>query len=399
MSYNFDVPIDRRGTNSLKWEFMKRVDQGAGEGTLPFWVADMDFPCADPIIEALHARVDRRIFGYSSHETPEYFGAVRGWYRRRFGWEVESEAILFSPGIVPAINYLVEILTKKGDPIIIQRPVYYPFSGAIEKHGRRIVNNPLRELDGRYEMDYEDLERKASESGARLLILSSPHNPVGRVWAEEELAKLVSVCERHGITIISDEIHYDLIRRGARHHPLETVAPGYRDKIITATSPSKTFNLAGMQLSNIVVHDPELRKAWKSYVGEELHVELHNALAIEAAEAAFDKGEPWLEELLDYLDGQAKFLGDFLAERLPGARYRIPEGTYLAWIDLSAYCGRKPGASDALVRRLSREAGVMLEAGSLFGPEGEGYVRLNFACPRSILAEGLERVAAAIEKR
>jgi cystathionine beta-lyase len=359
----------------------------------------MDFPCADPIIEALHERVDRRIFGYSSHETPEYFGAVRGWYRRRFGWDVESEAILFSPGIVPAINYLVEILTKKGDPVIIQRPVYYPFSSAIENHGRRIVNNPLRELNGRYEMDYEDLERKAVESGARLLILSSPHNPVGRVWTEEELAKLVAVCERHGITIISDEIHYDLVRRGFRHHPLETVAPGYRDKIITATSPSKTFNLAGMQLSNLIVHDPELRKAWKSYVGGELHLELHNALAIVAAEAALVKGEPWLEELLDYLDGQAKFLGAFLAERLPEARYLIPEGTYLAWIDLSAYCGRKPGEAEALVKRLTREARVMLEAGSLFGPEGEGYVRLNFACPRSILAEGLERVAKAIEKR
>ena len=396
MSYNFDVPIDRKGTNSLKWEFMRKVDAGAGEGTLPFWVADMDFPCADPIIEALHARVDRRIFGYSSNDTPEYSGAVTGWYRRRFGWEVDPASLVFSPGIVPAINYLVELLTKKGEGVIIQRPVYYPFSGAIESHGRRIVNNPLRESKGRYEMDYEDLERKASDSGAKLLILSSPHNPVGRVWTEEELAKLVAVCKRHGITIISDEIHYDLIRRGVSHHPLETVAPEYREKIITATSPSKTFNLAGMQLSNIIIRDPELRRAWKSYVGDELHIELHNALAIEAAQAAFDKGEPWLEELLDYLDGQAKFLGDFLAERLPKARYRIPEGTYLAWIDLSAYCGAGP--VDALVKRLTREAKVMLEAGSLFGPEGEGYVRLNFACPRSILAEGLERVAKALEK-
>lgn len=399
MSYNFDLPVDRSGTNSLKWEFMRKIDPETPEGTLPFWVADMDFACAEPIIEALHARVDRRIFGYSSHETPRYFDAVRGWYRRRFGWEVEPEAIVFSPGIVPAVNYLVEILTKEGEPVIIQRPVYYPFTGAIEARGRRVVNNPLLERDGRYEMDYADLERKADESGARLLILSSPHNPVGRVWTEEELKKLVAVCERRGITIVSDEIHYDLVRRGVRHHPLETVAPQYRDKIVTATAPSKTFNLAGMQLSNLVIHDPALRAAWRDYAGAKLHLELHNALAIEAAEAAFEKGEPWLEELVDYLDGQAEFLGRFLAERLPAARYRVPEGTYLAWIDFSAYGGKRPGDAEALVRRLTREARVMLEAGSLFGPEGEGWIRLNFACPRSILAEGLERVAKALAKQ
>ncbi len=223
MVYDLDRPVDRSGTNSVKWEFMELLDPEAGAGTLPFWVADMDFPCARPIIEALHARVDRQIFGYSSNRTPKYHQAVCGWYGRRFGWSIDPEDIVFSPGVVPAINYLIDMLTEPGQGVIIQPPVYYPFANAIRSHGCWIVENPLVERDGRYEMDYEDLDRKARKSGARLLVFCSPHNPVGRVWTEEEICRLGEICRRHGITIVSDEIHGDLTRRGVTHRPTETV--------------------------------------------------------------------------------------------------------------------------------------------------------------------------------
>ncbi len=405
MLYDFDKVVDRQGTNSLKWEFMTQVDSGAARDTIPLWVADMDFPCAEPIIRALHKRVDRLIFGYSCWKTPEYFAAVTGWYKRRFGWDVDSDSIVFSPGIVPAVNFLVELLTGPGDPVIIQRPVYTPFTDAILARNRRVVNNPLRrDSKGYYTIDYDDLDKKAAESGAKLLIFSSPHNPVGRVWTEDELRRLVEICRAHNIIIISDEIHYDLLRRGVKQHPLETVAPEYRSSIITCTAPSKTFNIAGLQVSNIVIRDAELRRRWTAYVNGQLHIDLHNALAIEAVQAAYNEGGPWLEELLDYLDGQVDYIARFISARLPKARFCRPEGTYLAWIDLSAYCEHqdgseklKDGATEALVGRLTREAGVMVESGTIFGPEGAGYVRLNFACPRSTLAEGLNRIAEALE--
>ena len=391
MTYDLDTPVDRMGTNSIKWEFMESLDPEAGPGTLPFWVADMDFPCPQPVIDALHARVDRRIFGYSSCKTPEYFRAVCGWYKRRFNWSMEAADIVYSPGVVPAVNYIVDILTEPGDGVLIQPPVYYPFANAIRNHGRRIVENPLIDRGGRYEMDYEDLDRKASESKARLLILSSPHNPVGRVWTEEELRALGEICERHEIVILSDEIHCDITRSGVRHVPLEVVLPEYREKIITANAPSKTFNLAGAQISNILIHDAEIRRRWDQY-SRNLGAREPSPFAIVAAEAAYDGGEKWLEQVLSYLQGNADFLGRSLAERLPEARYRAPEGTYLAWIDASAY----GASSEDLARRLVREAKVLFEAGSMFGVQGEGHLRVNLACPRRLLSEGLERAAVAL---
>lgn len=388
MVYDLDSPVDRTGTNSIKWEFMNSMDPEARTGTLPFWVADMDFPCAQPVIEALHARVDRRIFGYSSNQTDEYHAAVCGWFRRRYGWKIPEGDVVFSPGVVPAINYLVAILTEPGDGVLIQTPVYYPFARAIRNNGRRVVENPLVNRDGRYEMDLEDLERKARASGARLLILCSPHNPVGRVWTRDELQSLGDVCERNGIVIVSDEIHCDLTRKGVAHKPLETVLPGYRDRIVTATAPSKTFNLAGMQLSNIVIHDKALRAKWNEYT-ERIGGMGPSPFAIVAAQAAYDSGSEWLTQVCDYLDGNAAFLAGFLAERLPASRYRAPEGTYLVWIDLGAY----GPSSEAIVKRLVREAKVLFEAGTLFGAQAEGYVRVNIACPQSLLAEGFRRAA------
>ncbi len=395
MAYDFDSIVPRDGTNSVKWEFMHDVNPAIQNGTIPFWVADMDFPCAPAILKALHKRVDRAIFGYSSLETPDYYRAVCGWYRRRFDWFVKAEDLVYSPGVVPAIGFLIDILSEKGDGVIIQPPVYYPFARVIGSHGRTIVNNPLINEGGRYRMDLQDLRRAVSDPSAKVLILCSPHNPVGRVWTREELEALAFIFQETKINVISDEIHYDLTRRGVVHTPLAKIFPQYKDRIITATAPSKTFNLAGMQLANIVIHDAELRKRWNQYVGRTLSLQEPTALAITAAQAAYEEGEAWLEELRDYLDGNITFLQEFLKTELPLSRCVPPEGTYLAWIDLSAY---DPKMKD-LVDALAKEAGILIEEGTLFGEEGEGYVRVNLACPLSLLKEGMERMARYLKGR
>jgi len=393
--YDLDEFIDRNGTNSVKWEAMRTMDPKAGPDTLPFWVADMDFPCAECVIEALHGRVDRKIFGYSTHRDAEYFRAVCGWYRHRFGWYVNSEDIFYSPGVVPAIAFLIDLLTESGDGVIIQRPVYYPFSNMIRSHERRIVNNALVEKGGRYEIDFDDLEAKASSPRNKLLILCSPHNPVGRVWTEAELERLGRICLDHGLFIISDEIHYDLVRRGVRHIPLETLFPEEKSRIITATAPSKTFNLAGMQLSNIVIHDRGLKARWRNYVCDRLGMSSPNALAIVATEAAYAEGEDWLSAVNDYIDGNIAFVKDFYARNMPLAEFHPPEGTYLTWTSLKAY-----GLSqEEIMALMSEEARVLVEAGTMFGEEGESFVRMNVACTRKTLEEGLERMAAALEGR
>ncbi len=392
MSYDFDRFIDRDGTNSVKWEFMQESDPEVPPGTIPLWIADMDFPCAQPMIEALRERVDRLIFGYSSNGTSRFYRAVCGWYQHRFGWYLNSESIVFSPGVIPAIGYLIDILTEPGDGVIIQRPVYYPFTRTVVNHGRTVINNPLVCRDGRYEMDIPDLDAKMLDPTAKLLVLCSPHNPVGRVWSESELGKLRSLFERTNIAVISDEIHCDLVRGGVVHTPLEKVFPEFKDRIITATAPSKTFNVAGMQLSNIVIHDPRIRDRWREYVVGRLGLKRPTALAIVAAESAFGECEEWLEEVRAYLDGNFMFLQTFLEDALPKATCVTPEGTYLAWIDVRAYRFEE----SALMRSMVREGRVFAEGGSLFGVEGTGYIRINVACARSVLGEGLRRMAAIL---
>lgn len=395
MKYDFDKFIDRKNTNSVKWEFMNIMSPDVNEDTIPLWVADMDFPCSKSIIDALHRRVDREIFGYSSQHTTEYFNAVCGWYQRRFDWQVDRADIFYSPGVVPAISYLIEILTKPGEGIIIQNPVYYPFRMSIKALGRKIINNPLIDNEGYYEMNYEDLEEKAKDPNTTMIILCSPHNPVGRVWKQEELRKLGEICMKNDVFILSDEIHYDLIRRSIKHTPLEKVIPKYKNKIITATAPSKTFNLAGMQLSNIIIHDKAIKDKWNEYVIKKLHVRAPSTLAITATQAAYEEGEEWLEQVIDYLDENMKFIDIFLKENMPKAKCVAPEGTYLVWINLSAY----GYLEDQLNKLMIKEAKVLLEVGSMFGEEGKGYVRLNVACPRNLLKKALENMSRVLEQR
>jgi len=391
MVYDLHKFVDRTGTNSIKWEFMKIFDPEVAEGTIPMWVADMDFPCADPILKALHRRVERRIFGYSTYRTAEYFRAVCGWYQHRFNWYVNSADIVYSPGVVPALAYLLDILTKPGDGVIIQRPVYAPFSDVIKSRGRSIVNNALINRSGYYEMDFADLEKKAADPNVKVMLFCSPHNPVGRVWKEGELRRLGQICLRNNLIIISDEIHYDLVRRGTKHIPLVTLFPDRKKRIITATAPSKTFNLAGMHLSNIIIHDAGIRQKWRKYVSGQLRITTPDPLSIVATQAAYYLGEDWLEEVIAYLDANLLFLETFFKKHLPKAKYTPLEGTYLAWIDFGAY-----GYTREELKKLFREAKVLVEEGTIFGDEGAGFVRINVACPLAILKEGLERIVGAI---
>lgn len=395
MSYNFDRLVDRRGTNCTKWEAMSLADPSAAAATLPLWVADMDFASAKPVLDALRARLERDAFGYTFFRGPELMSAACGWYERRFGWKVDDKDIFFSPGIVPAIGFLIDILTKPGDGVIIQRPVYHPFANMIVSHGRTLVDDALIEEDGRYRMDLDDLRKKAADPHNKIVILCSPHNPVGRVWTEAELRDFGKICLDRGLVILADEIHHDLLRRGVRHFPLETLFPSEKGRVITMTAPSKTFNLAGLQLSNIIIHDPAIQSEWKELVERRLGLSHPNPFAVAAAMAAWNEGEPWLEELKAYLDGNFEFLASFLAKRIPKAKLSPAEGTYLAWVDFRSY-GFKPGELGAFVRDKAR---VFVNDGAMFGGSGEGFLRLNLACPRSLLAEAMERIATAFESR
>ncbi len=387
MKYQFDEIIDRKNTNSLKWEFMGQLSPKAGETTLPSWVADMDFACPPPVIEALHKRVDRRIFGYSSYETSSYWEAVTGWFEKRFSWSVPREDIFISPGVVPAISTLVRQLTGKGNGVIIQNPVYYPFGQVIEGEGRKIANNPLIETDGYYTMDFDHLASLAQDANNVMMILCSPHNPVGRVWTKDELKRVGEICLANDVILVSDEIHFDLIRKDKKHQVLADLFPG-EDRIITCTAPSKTFNMAGMQCSHIIISHPEYQKAWERERG----YTLLNPLSIAAVEAAYTRCDDWVEEINLYLDENMAFIDRYVKERLPLARHRISEGTYLAWLDLRAY-GYSP---EELESRMIEKGDVLFDMGAMFGREGEGFVRINAACPRPLVEECMKRIEKAL---
>lgn len=387
--YDFDRVIDRRNTQSRKWEFMRDFSPLADEDTLPFWIADMDFAAPQPVVEALKRRAAHGIFGYSAF-SPSFYDALCGYYQRRHDYQIDRQTICYSPGLVAALGYLACLLTQPGEGIIIQEPVYYPFREVVLNTGRRLVSNSLIKGAGNdYRIDFDDLAEKVKQS--KLLIFCHPHNPVGRVWSERELIRLGEICLANGVTILSDELHCDLLRRGEKHIMLEKLFPQARERIVTMLAPSKTFNLAGLQYSAIIIHDEELRRRWASYVRNICGIRGPHPLTMAAVEAAYRDGEPWLEQLLDYLDDNFRLLDRFLRERLPRAVYRIPAGTYLAWVDLSAY-----GFGAALFDRCIAEGKVLMEDGVAFGPQGQGFMRINAACPRPVLAEGLNRMASVI---
>ncbi len=386
MKYDFDRLIDKDSINSVKWEFMQLLEKDVNEDTLPFWIADMDFMCPPPLLEAIKDRVDRLLLGYSMADEA-YFDAVCCWLKHRLHWQVEAGDIFITPGVVSALIDLIVCLTRTGDGIIIQRPVYYPFSLIIPKTGRTLVNNALVNRAGYYEIDWQDLENKAKDPANRMLLFCSPHNPVGRVWSEKELMRVVKICLDNEIILVSDEIHFDLLRKGISHTPVAKLFPK-EDTIITCTAPTKTFNAAGLQISNIIIQNKMFQKKWSAHTGPELV----SPLSVAGVKAAYNEGEEWLEQLLVYLDENFAFLERYLKKYLPKARFIIPEGTYLAWIDFSRY-----GYDDKqLGRILLNKANVLLESGTMFGPEGSGFQRMNIACPRTVLEQGLKRMSAAL---
>jgi cystathionine beta-lyase len=387
MRYDFDRPVDRRGTASIKWDFSKRF---AGlEDLIPLWVADMDFRACRKVIEALKRRAEHGVFGYTL-EPESYYQAVIDWMHRRHGWEVNRSWMLSAPGVVPSINLALLAYTHPGDKVIIQPPVYYPFRESILDNGRQVAENPLRLERHRYTMNFDQLERLVDER-CRLLLLCSPHNPVGRVWRPEELQRLVEICLRRDIIILSDEIHHDLVLKGNRHIPTASLSQAASRITVTFTAATKTFNLAGLGCSMVIASDQRLRERFR-IASKRIWTEAANAFSVAAAEAAYRHGEPWLEQVLEYIRDNHEFLVAYLARRLPGARVFPLEGTYLAWVDM-----RDLGLGDGeLKRRILEQARVWLDDGPMFGTGGEGFQRINLACPRCTLEHALKAVVRVL---
>jgi cystathionine beta-lyase len=385
----FDRVVDRTGTESLKWVYPRKVLKV--EDAIPMWVADMDFEAPPAVVEALRRRAEHGVFGYPL-VPPSFYAAAIDWLKSRHGWEVEKGWMSMTPGIVAALNYLVRALTRPGDGVIIQTPVYHPFYYAIENHGRRLVRNPLRFDGRRYTMDLEDLDRKAAE--ARLLILCSPHNPVGRVWSREELEGLARIAVDRDLVVISDEIHHDLVLHGHHHQVLAALSPAIAARTITCVAPSKTFNIPGLSTAAVVASNPDLLKAFEDEA-ERSGFDLGQVFGIVGFEAAYRHGAGWLDELLPYLEGNIDLMESFLTERVPGIRLIRPEGTYLALLDCRGLGLEPAGLNDFFLKR----ARVYFSDGAMFGPELEGFVRVNFACPRSVLREALERIERAVASK
>lgn len=388
MKYNFDKIIDRRNTSSVKWDCNEQVF--GSKDILPMWVADMDFESPSEVIEAIKKRAEHGIYGYT--ERPEsMYKSVISWMEKRHGFKTEKDWYLFTPGIVTAINIAVMTYTKPGDKIIIQSPVYYPFSSAVTNNGRQVVSNDLKLQDGKYIMNYEDLENKI-DSRTRMLILCSPHNPVGRVWTREELKKLGDICIKHNIIIVSDEIHSDLIYSKHKHIPMASISDEIAQNTITCIAPSKTFNVAGLETSAIIIPNSKLRDRFQISL-DNIGLGMTNIFGIAAFEAAYSYGEEWLDELLKYLEGNVDYLIGFIEKKLPEIKVIRPDGTYLVWLDMR---GLNMNA-DELKVFMVESAHLGLDDGYMFGEAGERFERVNIACPRSILEDGLNRLEKAIK--
>jgi cystathionine beta-lyase len=400
MKYNFDVEVDRRNSNSVKWEFMQsgkdlltfeHTQRFFGDDRiLPMWVADMDFKCPQPVVDALTARAQHGIYGYSA-PTQEFYRSVVQWMQRRHGWEISPEWICITPGVVPALNMLVRAFVSYGDRVLIQPPVYYPFYGAIENNNAELALNPLVYRDGRYRMDFKCLEVSCSDPKVKLAILCNPHNPVGRVWTREELTQFGEICIDNNVLVVSDEIHGDLIYKGHTFTPFANVSEVFARNSATCTSPSKTFNLAGLQTSCIVIPNHDLRSRFERILQSNGLFGI-GTFGVVALQAAYDHGEEWLVQLLEYIEGNLDYLEQYVAEHIPQLTVVRPEGTYLVWLD----CRRLQLGKWELKRFMLEEARVYLDEGFIFGPEGEGFERINIACPRAVLVEALDRIRQAV---
>lgn len=387
MSWNFDEIISRAGSNSVKFDAARHANPLLPEDFVPLWVADMDFACPQPILDAMKARLDRRILGYVALTDDSYYEALDGFMRRRHGFGVKKEQVVISEGVVRATQVAVKQLTKPGDKVLIHTPGYHPFEDAAVSNGREALCSPLRQTDGRWEIDWEDFEQKVKDPKTTLFFLCSPHNPTGRVWTEQELRNMMELCRQNGVFVFCDEIHHDLLRLGVEHVSLPALYPG-ETGYICATAPSKTFNTAGNAMSNIIIPDVEMAEQWR----RERWCGGLNALSIEATKAAYTLCDDWLDALRAYLDDNFRFLAEWLRENMPRARFSIPEATYLAWVDLRAY-----GLSDRELNEKVSRAGLFIQFGDGFIRHGEGFARINLGCPRVTLKAGLELLKHALE--
>ncbi len=380
--YNFDKIVDRAETDNVKYD-LREAYFGKAD-VLPMWVADMDFETPDFIRNAVIQRAKHPIYGYS-FRSDTYFKSIIQWVERRHHWRLEKDWILFSPGIVPALNMATLTYTKPGDGILVQPPVYFPFFSAITNHKRKLLENQLVYKDGKYFIDFDDFEKKAKD--ASMFFLSNPHNPVGRLWTEGELRKMGEICVENEVIIIADEIHCDLVLPGFKYTPMATLSEEISRKTVTCIAPSKTFNIAGMSTSSLIIEDEEIRKQFAQTI-DHVHVGSGNLFGNEASIAAYTNGDLWLDELLTYIDGNFRLLGDFIANEIPNLKLINAEATYLAWIDF-----RKTGLSDEEIKhKLLHEAKLGLSPGPVFGSGGEGFQRMNLATPKANVLTALNRL-------
>ncbi len=394
-TYNFDKIINRKGTNCLKYDYA--VERGKPADVLPLWVADMDFTVSEEITKSLHAAVDHGIYGYTQPKDA-YYNAITNWMEKNHNWKTKREWIMKTPGVVFALGAAVKAFTKPGDAVLIQNPVYYPFTNIIRDNDRRVIDNTLvyekRVTEGKsqYSIDYEDFERKIVQENIKLFILCNPHNPVGRVWNREELQYLGEICLRHHVIVVSDEIHNDFVYPGFEHTVFANVDPRFTEFTVTCTAPSKTFNLAGLQISNIFISNETLREAFQKEIDKTGYDE-PNALGAVACEAAYRGGQEWLDQLRAYLLENLNFLRAYLQEKIPQIHLVEPEGTYLVWLD----CSELGISGKELDQFIVEKAGLWLDGGAMFGPSGADFQRVNIACPRATLELALDKLKAAVD--
>lgn len=385
--WNFDENAIREGTNSIKYDLRREI---FGEGNvIPMWVADMDFNTPDFLIKALRERLNHPIYGYS-FRPKEYFSSISDWMKTRHDWTVAEEWICFSPGIVPALNFCTLAFTEPGDSIIVQPPVYFPFFSAAEAHDRKLIYNRLKEENGTWVMDYDSLIAEIDER-TKLLILCNPHNPVGRAWRREELLKLADICINRNILILSDEIHCDLVLPGFNHSPVATLSDKIAENTITCIAPSKTFNLAGLSTSSVIISNPSLRKAFNR-VAENLHVTNGNIFGTVASISAYSEGHKWLEALLEYIDNNVDFVINYCTKMIPEIIPVQPEATYMIWLD----CRKLGLTGKELQEFFIKKAGVGMNEGSTFGPGGEGFMRMNLATSHQTIRKAMEQIEKAV---
>ena len=390
MKYDFSQVIERNNTLSIKYDFAK--ERKKPSGLLSLWVADMDFPVAQEIKDALIERCNHGIFGYSEVKTP-YYEVIAKWYQEKFNWSTKKQWLVKTPGVVAAIANAIRAFTNIGDAVLIQKPVYYPFFLTIEDNQRKVVNNSLVYKNGRYEMDFVDFEEKIISHKVKLFVLCSPQNPVGRVWNKEELLKLGDICLKHKVIVVADEIHADFVYPGYQHHVFANLKPEYQDITITCTAPSKTFNIAGLQVSNIFIANENLRKKFKQELKKTANADI-NVMGLIACQAAYSQGEDWLRQVKIYIAENLEYVKTFLRDNLPQVKLVEPEGTYLLWLDFRELNLTEEELEDLIINK----AKLWLDGGTMFGTEGVGFQRINIACPQKILIQAFTQLKEALKQ-